>query len=278
MTTVNDFTDILRIIREQPEWGDALRAALLSQELLEMPQRLAALAAAFTEFAETANKRFAALESDVAELKDRQARLEASQTRLEAGQARLEGDVNDLKAGQARLEAGQTRLEDRQTRLEASQTRLEAGQARLEGQVGNLRGNSYEQKIGNIISSVMSDRMDLLVRVLKRVNLDDDSEFFDLLHDAQRQGIISRQERNAVVYADIVLQERGRPNDAAVYIVVEVSTTVADSDISRAVERAGILEKATGKTTIPVVVAANVDDARQRLAQERNVTLIVIPE
>ena len=26
MTTVNDFTDILRIIREQPEWGEALRS------------------------------------------------------------------------------------------------------------------------------------------------------------------------------------------------------------------------------------------------------------
>ena len=183
MTTVNDITDILRIIREQPEWAEALRAALLSKELLELPQR-------FAEFVETANKRFAALESDVAELK-------AGQARLEAGQARLEGDVVELKVGQARLEAGQARLE--------------AGQARLEGQVGNLRGGSYEQKIGSIISSIMSERMNLLVRVLKRVNLDDDSEFFDLLHDVERRGIISRQERNAVTYADIVLQERGRP-------------------------------------------------------------------
>jgi len=76
MTTVNDFTDILRIIREQPEWGDALRSALLSKEVLELPQRLA-------EFSEAANKRFDRLESDVAELK--------------AGQSRLEGDVAELK-------------------------------------------------------------------------------------------------------------------------------------------------------------------------------------
>ena len=90
MTTVNDITDILRIIREQPEWADALRAALLSKDVLELPQRLA-------EYAQATNQRLGTLETDVADLK--------------AGQARLEIDVADLKAGQARLEGGQSRLE-----------------------------------------------------------------------------------------------------------------------------------------------------------------------
>ena len=236
MTTVNDFTDILRIIREQPEWGEALRSALLSKDVLELPQRLA-------EFAEIANRRFDALERDVADLK--------------AGQSRLEGTVSELQG---------------------SVSRLESSVSRLEGQVSNLRGNSYEQKIGNIISSIMSERMNLLVRVLKRVNLDDDSEFFDLLHDAQRRGIISRQERDAVGNVDIVLQERRRPSDTAAHVVIEVSTTVANDDIVRSAERAAILQRATGTRTIPVVVGANVDDARQQLAQDRNVTLVAVSE
>ena len=83
MNTVNDFVDILRIIREQAEWGDALRGALLSKEELGLPQRLA-------EFAETTNRRLGTLERDVAELK-------AGQSRLEAGQARLEGAVGNLR-------------------------------------------------------------------------------------------------------------------------------------------------------------------------------------
>ena len=250
MTTVNDFTDILRIIREQPEWGEALRAALLSKDVLELPQRLA-------EFAEIANRRFDALESDVADLKAGQARLEESVTRLQGDVSELQGSVSELQG---------------------SVSELQGSVSRLEGQVGNLRGNSYEQKIGNIISSIMSERMNLLVRVLKRVNLDDDSEFFDLLHDAQRRGIISRQERDAVGNADIVLQERRRPSDTAAYVVIEVSTTVANDDIVRSAERAAILQRATGARTIPVVVGANVDDARQRLASERNVTLVAVSE
>ena len=94
MTTVNDFTDILRIIREQPEWGDALRSALLSQKLLELPER-------FAEFVETANKRFAALEGDVAELKAGQARLESAVSRLEGRVGNSRGTEYEIRVGKS---------------------------------------------------------------------------------------------------------------------------------------------------------------------------------
>ena len=234
MTTVNDFVDILRIIREQPEWGEALRSALLSKEVLELPQRLA-------EFSEAANRKFDRLEGDAVELKE--------------GQARPEGDVAGLKEGQ---------------------TRLERSVGRLEGQVGNLRGNFYEQRIGDTISSIMSDRIDIRVRALKRANLDDDSEFFDLIHGAEGRGAISSRERSDLAKADIVLQERGRPDAATRYIVVDVSTTLADHDVIRSAERAAIMQRATDGTALPLVVCAYVDEARERLAEELNVTLVIV--
>ena len=43
MTTINDINDLARILREQPEWVDTLRSLLLTQELLELPDRLADL-------------------------------------------------------------------------------------------------------------------------------------------------------------------------------------------------------------------------------------------
>ena len=41
MTTINDIGDLVRILREQPEWAEALRGVLLSRELLELPEEFA---------------------------------------------------------------------------------------------------------------------------------------------------------------------------------------------------------------------------------------------
>lgn len=244
MTTVNDFTDILRIIREQPEWGDALRSALLSQKLLELPER-------FAEFAETANKRFAALEGDAAELK-------AGQDRMEARQDRMESDIAELKAGQARLESTISHLQ---------------------GAVGNLRGSSYQLNVKTKIASIVTQRLGLdEIRVLKGSLVADDNAFFRLLLNAVAQGIITEQERGEVLNADVILQGRRQSDQSLLYMLLEVSITVAGDDITRADERADIMARAVGEETTPAVVSVYVDNARQRLASERNVTLIAVSE
>ena len=251
MTTVNDFTDILRIIREQPEWGEALRGALLSKEVLELPQRMA-------EFSEAANKRFDRLESDVADLK--------------AGQVRLESDVADLKAGQVRLESDVAELK-------AGHTRLESAVSHLQGQVGNLRGSSYQLNVKTKIASIITQRLGFEeIRVLKGSLAADDNVFFRLLLNAVAQGNISEQERGEVLHADIIVEGQRRSGQDLLYILLEVSITVAGDDITRAVERADILRRATGEAVFPAVVGAYIDAPRQRLAEERDVILIAVSE
>ena len=242
MTTVNNIADILRIIREQPEWGEALRAALLSKELLEMPQTLA-------EFAQVTNRRLSSLEGDVSELK--------------AGQARLEVEVAELKAGQARLErdvAG-----------------LQVGQARMEGAVGNLQGNAYEQIVANNVSSIVRQHLGVRrVRVLKGFKTPDEMTFHNMMDEAGDQGVISERERVEVGNSDIVLQ--GYSQQAITYLALEVSLTVGESDINRAADRADILSRATGKSAVPAVISAHLDDGRRQLAVSRNVALITVAE
>jgi hypothetical protein len=221
MTTVNDITDILRIIREQPEWADALRAALLSKDVLELPQRLA-------EYAQATNQRLGTLETDVA----------------------------DLKAGQARLEGGQSRLE---------------------GDVGNIKGAIYEQKVGNNIASIVGQHMGLRrVRVLKGYKTSDDMGFHNLVDSAEEEGLITERERVEVGNSDIVIQ--GYNRQSMVYVALEVSVTVGESDIDRAATRAEILSRATREESVPAVVGAYLDDSRQQLAQEKKVALIPVSE
>ena len=226
MTTVNDIADILRIIREQPEWAEALRSALLSKDVLELPQRLAELTATVAEFSASTDRRLAALESGQARLEGDVDELKAGQARLEEGQARLEGDVDELKAGQARLEEGQARLESTVGRLNGSFSTLQ-------GQVSNMRGTEYEIKVGKSIATTIGRQLNLMrVRILKSHLIPENAVLHDLMDDAQEQGVITREEQEDFDNIDLVL--RGRSIDrATVYVAVEVSITAGDSDINR---------------------------------------------
>ena len=63
MTTINTIEDLIRLLDEHPQWLEALRARLLTRELIELPEKFAA-------FVETTNKRLDTLETTVKGLRD----------------------------------------------------------------------------------------------------------------------------------------------------------------------------------------------------------------
>ena len=109
MTTINSQEDLLRALRENPEWKEAVRGLILGEELLQLPARFNA----FADEQRQVNKR---VESDISDLKE--------------GQGRLETAVEELQAGQSRIEASQTRIEARMTRQENDMSTVKAAHAR----------------------------------------------------------------------------------------------------------------------------------------------------
>ena len=91
MTMINTTDDFIRLLRANPEFLAAARRELLTEELLELPQR-------FSQYAQTTEKRLDSVDRGLGS--------------LEQGQQRLESDVKDLQQGQQRLESGQRRLEN----------------------------------------------------------------------------------------------------------------------------------------------------------------------
>ena len=87
MTTINTIEDLARILREQPTWAEALRALLLTQELLDLPGR-------FDRFVE-AQREASEAQQETNRLTDR--RLNAIEGRLD----RVEGQLGNLQGGQA---------------------------------------------------------------------------------------------------------------------------------------------------------------------------------
>ena len=53
MTTVNTIDDLIRILREQPEAKETVRREILTEELLALPQEIAAMARIVRSTAET---------------------------------------------------------------------------------------------------------------------------------------------------------------------------------------------------------------------------------
>ena len=86
MTTVNTIEDLARILREQPTWAEALRALLLTQELLDLPGR-------FDRFVE-AQREFNQAQQETNRLTDQ--RLNAIEGRLD----RVEGQLGNVQGNQ----------------------------------------------------------------------------------------------------------------------------------------------------------------------------------
>ncbi len=106
MTTIHTIEDLIRILDERPEWNEALRARMLSRELLNLPQ-------AFAEFAESTELRLTALEATQVEIQATQAEMQAALAKfientdqrlmaLESGVNRLDSHLAPIRAAHAR--------------------------------------------------------------------------------------------------------------------------------------------------------------------------------
>lgn len=230
--TVSDVRDLLRVLRENPEWKEEVRRELLGEEILSLP----------------------ALVRQNSEAIDR---LAEQMTRSEAR----------LKGVEARLEGVETRLRGVETGLQA--LRYDFGV--LGGDVGQLKGYALEARFRERADGIFG-RWIRRVKVVKPRDL----AAFEAADDAGR---ISEAEALAVRSLDLIVTgRRGRGDDAEeVMFAVEVSSTIDNSDVTRAADRAEILS-GLGYPAEPVAAGNSASEAVIRLARERGVFLVVDPQ
>ncbi len=172
MTTINNIEDLARILETHPHWASTLRALVLSEEVLNLPQAMAALTASISRLSESVHHLEAGqdelrtdvnelrtdvneLRTDVKELRADVKELRADVTELKVGQEELRADVTELRAdvtelkvGQEELRADVTELKVGQEELRADVTELKVGQEELRADVTELRADVTELKAG----------------------------------------------------------------------------------------------------------------------------------
>ena len=298
-TAVADIADLVKILREQPEWAETLRSVLLSKELLELPEKLAQLTARFEEFValqtetnQRVAEQLAQLTAQVAQLTARLEEFIAEQreinrvfaerlTRLETDTAELKSDMAEVKATTARLETDVAELKTDTAELKVGLRRLEGTVGSLQGTVGSLAGTvgrlqgaELERKIhANIAGMVCTPLGIRRPRVLKSILAATVPELFDLLDPALDDGRINRAQFDSLMQTDIILAAR-EGNAQPVYVAIEISRTVHDEDLDRARERADILAAASGVSALALVIGYIIPPPQRRKAEELAVHLM----
>ncbi|MFN0071476.1 MAG: hypothetical protein ACKVVP_08320 [Chloroflexota bacterium] len=262
--TISDLHDLMQLLEKQPEWRAELRRALLSDELLEMPQILRDLA-----------KSQVRTEERVAGIEQQLEALAAAQVRSEERVAGIERQLEALAAAQVRTEERVSEIGrqlDELTRaiqqLTAQVSRLALTQDRIAADVGRLKGSDLERRFERFAHAYLS-------RWIRRAHVLTSEELAGIADDAEESGTITEGERMDLLRVDAVVRGRLRADQRLVYMVAEVSWGVGMGDVGRAAHRAGLLAR-SGLEAIPVVVGESITAEAQSFAPTVGVESLVL--
>ena len=288
MTTINDIADLLRIIKEQPEWAEAVRGALLSEEVLSLPERFNEFVQLTRENNRIANERLTELKAGVSSLETALAAtnqrldefIEATDRNFQMVYGRLDRIDGRLDSIDGRQDHTDGRLDSIDGRLDRMDSRFDGIDSRfdrLDGRLDNGLGMNYEFKIEKNISSIAGQHLGIrLIRILRGYQANQD--FFNSIYAAENNGIITEEQVHELERADLIFTGHRRSDQTEPYVVAELSVTIGDDDITRAQQRAAILSSAIGQTALPVVIGVQIDQERIDLADASGVTVVISPE
>ena len=141
MTTVNTVEDIIEALDANPILLEALRARLLTRELLDLPRVVARLAASQAKTQEDVARLFVAqaeTQKEMARLAAVQATMGEEMKRLAIAQAKTQEDVARLFVAQAETQKEMARLAVAQAETQKEMARLAVAQAKTQEDVARL--------------------------------------------------------------------------------------------------------------------------------------------
>ena len=99
-------------------------------------------------------------------------------------------------------------------------------------------------------------------------------EVADLLEDAEDRGVLSRNERLDVAWAEVILSGARRADHRPIMVLAEVSSDLDRDDVLHAAERAAMLSK-LGTPVLPAVAGNTITERAAAIAHSRHVWQIL---
>ncbi len=261
--TVEEFRDLVSVLKEKPEWREELRRLVLTDELLSLPEHIARLRSETDQHFQELATQVSQLVEAQRRTEERMGRLEETVSQLVEAQRCTEERMGRLEETVSQLAEAQRRTEEQVTTLTAQMAELTRAVRILTDDVGELKGKSLETDYRTKIFSYFG-------RLLSRVHALSPDELTTLLDDAIDAGALSAPEAHEISLADVVVHGKRRKDGAEMYLIVEVSWGVGPGDVERAVRRAELFSR-VGVTAIPVVAGRRVTPEAAERARTGNV-------
>ena len=182
---------------------------------------------------------------------------------MPARMMRIEEDIAELKTDVAELKG--------------DVAGLKTNVAQLNIDVADLKGTNLEIKSARRIQSIITQRLGLRRPIIVHsLNAPMSGNHLEMLQDAEERGIIVPHSDTEALETDVILHAQRRSDHHPVWIVVEISNTIDQHDITRAQDRSTILSGAYDQDALGVVAGIEIRPQEQEMADSLGVTVVLL--
>ncbi len=146
---------------------------------------------------------------------------------------------------------------------------LKKDMAYLKGEFGRFKGKDFERTIKDKHYAYFG-------KLLRKTKLVQFEEILQIIDDAEEKGLIKEEQRDSLLNLDIIVKGQIKSTQKPVVLAVEISYSLYEDDIERAIERAQILAQILHEEVIPTVVTAEVREDVEKLADNKGIFLIKV--
>jgi cell division protein FtsB len=182
---------------------------------------------------------------------------------------KIESDVEILKQDVAVLKQDVAVLKQDVAVLKQDVEILKKDMAYLKGEFGRFKGKDFERTIKDKHYAYFG-------KLLRKTKLVQFEEILQIIDDAEEKGLIKEEQRDSLLNLDIIVKGQIKSTQKPVVLAVEISYSLYEDDIERAIERAQILAQILHEEVIPTVVTAEVREDVEKLADDKGVFLIKV--
>ena len=276
MTEIRTTSDLLKALRENPEWKEAVRLELFGDRLQGLPDLISENSRQIAAIGEQADRAFELLgaltermdrvDAQIGALTERMDRVDAQIGALTERMDRVDAQIGALTERMDRVERRLQRVENR---LERVERRLQ----RVEGRLGRMEGRDLEREI------LAQPRAFVRRKDMTAVRAVSSDERYDI------SARLPEEEENELDLLDVILEGTALDGERA-YVAIEASITADRHDIERSHARALLLAKAAGAKVLPLVICEEEPEAsivalarrhRVALAQKQRGVFVAAP-